>query len=248
MLKGKKPDFLCIGVQKAGTCSLIHYMNIHPEIHMIKWESHFFDANYHRKKIKQYENNFITNKKFTGEKTPIYCYNTKCIDRIHFHYPEIKLIMILRDPVSRAYSQWNMCQCRSNNYPLKNKPFKKCIKDDSKSNDTKFEETDILQRGYYDDQIKYILTKFPRKNLYIGISEEIKLNKQEEYNKIYKFIGSDRNVNLDKNLDTHISKYKSKLDNKTAKYLYKIYKPHIEKLYEILGRKINIWEEYYSSI
>ena len=38
-----KPNYICIGVQKGGTCSLIQYMNYHPKIYMHQEEKHFFD-------------------------------------------------------------------------------------------------------------------------------------------------------------------------------------------------------------
>ena len=41
-----KPDYICIGVQKGGTTSLIHYLNEHPEIFMVDHETHFFDRNF----------------------------------------------------------------------------------------------------------------------------------------------------------------------------------------------------------
>ena len=44
-------------------------------------------------------------------------------------------------------------------------------------------------RGKYDEIITHILSKFPKKNLYIGIAEEIKLNKQKYYNDIIAFLG-----------------------------------------------------------
>ncbi len=38
-----KPNYICIGVQKGGTTSLIKYLNLHPEIYMVNRELHFFD-------------------------------------------------------------------------------------------------------------------------------------------------------------------------------------------------------------
>ena len=62
---------------------------------------------------------------------------------------------------------------------------------------------------YHCIQIEYILSKFPRQNLYIGISEEIKQNKLIEYNKIITFLGSKKMNNIN-NVDTHIGTYKKK--------------------------------------
>jgi hypothetical protein len=242
-----KPTYLCIGVQKGGTTSLINYLNIHPEIYMLFGELHFFDKNYNDG-IENYEKNFKTSKKIIGEKTPIYCYDKKSIDRIYNHYPNIKLIIFLREPISRAYSQWNMYQTLIKNHPNTNKSFIDCINSDLQQNIDIQNESDILQRGYYYNQIKYILNIFPKKNLYIGISEEIKKNKNLEYNKIYKFLGASGGIQIKQNLDNHIGFYNSKIKIEDAQFLYKIYKPHIEKLYTLLGRRIESWDNYYSTI
>lgn len=103
-------------------------------------------------------------------------------------------------------------------------------------------------RGKYDEIITYILSKFSRENLYIGISEEIKENKQKYYNDIFHFLGGKKLDKIHENLDVHIMKYNKPIPKLLEKKLYNIYKPHNEKLYEILGRKIDIWENYYSKI
>lgn len=104
-----KPTFLCIGVQKAGTTSLINYLEQHPDIFMKKDELHFFDTTEPTEsEIIKYENEFKTNKLIVGEKTPSYNFLQYAIDRIYNYNPNIKLILILREPISRAFSQYNM--------------------------------------------------------------------------------------------------------------------------------------------
>lgn len=69
-----KPNYLCIGIQKGGTTSLIKYLNQHPQIYMVSNEKHFFDKKKLTKKdIVNYEKSFKTNKLIVGEKTPSYC-------------------------------------------------------------------------------------------------------------------------------------------------------------------------------
>jgi len=95
-----KPTFLCIGVQKSGTTSLINYLNQNDEIFMKKDESHFFDTTeLTEKEIIKYENTFDTNKLIIGEKTPSYNYLQYAMDRIYNYNPNIKLILILREPI-----------------------------------------------------------------------------------------------------------------------------------------------------
>lgn len=248
-----KPTFLCIGVQKSGTTSLINYLNQHPEIFMKNGESHFFDTTEPTKnKIIEYENTFKTNKLIVGEKTPSYNFLQYAIDRIYNYNPNIKLILILREPISRAFSQYNM-NLKHNNKTLNNVNEQQIMIDFEKEQNVKLSELKsngiyYIIRGKYDEIITYILSKFSRENLYIGIAEEIKENKQKYYNDIIHFLGGKNIYKINENLDTHIMKYDRSIPKILEKKLYDIYKPHNEKLYEILGRKIDIWEEYYDKI
>lgn len=239
----KKVNYLCIGVQKSGTTSIINYLNLNPDIFCKEGEPHFFD-NKKDYNIKNYEKSFNSNKKFKGEKTPSYCYLRYAIDKIYKYNPNMKLILLLREPISRAYSQYNMELNRREGY--KKKPY---IGEFLKEKNTKLKDINenkdfYIVRGYYDEIIQYILTVFPKNNLYIGISEEIRENPNEEYNKIYSFLGAP-NIEIEQNLDTHIGDYNSRVPQDLELLLYNIYKSHNELLYQILGRKIDIWEKYY---
>lgn len=104
-----KPTFLCIGVQKSGTSSLINYLSQSKDIFIKSEESHFFDTTEPSEtEIINYENSFVTNKLIVGEKTPSYNYLQFAMDRIYNYNPNMKLILILREPISRAFSQYNM--------------------------------------------------------------------------------------------------------------------------------------------
>lgn len=241
-----KIDYLCVGVQKSGTMSIINYLNLNPDIFCKDGETHFFDDNCNNN-ITGYEKSFITNKKIKGEKTPSYCYLRYAIDKIYKYNPNMKLILLLREPISRAYSQYNMELNRRPNY--KQIPY---IDEFLKQKDIELKNIQnnddfYIVRGYYDEIIQYILSVFPKNNLHIGISEEIRENPNVEYNKIYSFLGA-RNIEIKVNIDTHIGKYSSNIPNDLELMLYNIYTSHNEVLYKILGRKINIWENYYDRL
>lgn len=252
-----KPTFICIGAQKAGTTSLINYLSQHPEIFMHKGEKHLFDKggrNYKltKKDIEDYENSFQTDKLIIGEKSPSYCYLQFAINRIHNYNPNMKLLLILREPITRAFSEYNMILGhRGKNLNSVNE--EQIMKDFEKEEKLKLSQLRqngnyYIIRGFYDEIIEYILSKFPKENLYIAISEEIKENKEMEYNKIMKFLGASNNIEIDTNVDTHIAKYEKTIPNLLETKLHNIYKPHNEKLYKILGRKIKIWEKYYENL
>ena len=154
----------------------------------------------------------------------------------------MKLIILLREPISRAFSQYNHFVQKNNlNIELTESQFKYLI---NKEQNIKLQNLDsnggyFIVRGFYDEILEYIFTKFPRENVYIGISEEIKKNKLKYYNEIYDFLGAAKLKQI-KNLDRHVRKYTKKIPKSLEKYLYDIYKPHNEKLYKILGRKIDV--------
>ena len=247
-----KPTFLCIGVQKSGTTSLINYLNQNNEIFIKTGESHFFDAiEPTESEIANYENTFETNKLIVGEKTPSYNYLQYAMDRIYNYNSNIKLILILREPISRAFSQYNM-NLNYNNKTLHDVNEEQILIDFEKEENIKLSEINsngiyYINRGKYDEIITYILSKFPKENLFIGISEEIKTNKNI-YNDIFKFLGAKPLNEMNENIDTHIMKYSKQIPKMLEKKLYNIYKEHNERLYKILGRRIDIWENYYSKI
>ena len=251
-----KPNFICIGVQKGGTTSLREYLNKHPEIYMASGEKHFFDrklsdGELSDKCIKKYEESFETNKKIVGEKTPSYNYLRYAVDRIYDYDKNMKLIILLREPISRAFSQYNMVlnkQKKTLNDRTDEQIFNEVISEENiKLNELTSNGARgyFIIRGFYDEILEYILSKFPRDNLYIGISEEINQNKVKYYNEIYKFLGATKLKKINYKLNMNVRKYTKRIPKKLEKYLYNIYKPHNEKLYKILGRKIDLWENYY---
>jgi len=174
-----KLTFLCIGVQKYGTSSLINYLSQCPDIFMKKGESHFFDTTELSEiNIINYENTFNTDKLICGEKTPSYNYLQFAIDRIYNYNPNIKLILLLREPISRAFSQYAMeYDCKKLN--LNDVSDEKILIDFEKEENIKLSEikcngSHYINRGKYDEILLYILSKFPKENLYIGISEHAK--------------------------------------------------------------------------
>jgi hypothetical protein len=119
------PNFFIVGAQKAGTTSLYHYLNQHPQVYMspIK-EPFFFDHEIdsegevvrrefsgHRQpprfnNIEEYSTLFegARDEKAIGEATPLYIYAPGTAQRIEKHVPGAKSIALLRNPADRAYS------------------------------------------------------------------------------------------------------------------------------------------------
>ena len=114
------PNFMIIGFPKCGTTSLYDYLTQHPQITPpLGKEIDFFDrlyergVNWYRVRFPGKAYNFFkhtaSNKKiFTGEATPRYVFHPLALQRIKKLIPDSKFIILLRNPIDRAYSHYNM--------------------------------------------------------------------------------------------------------------------------------------------
>ncbi len=187
----KKLDFIVVGVTKSGTTTLDSYLRIHPDINLpyIK-EIHFFDMGYKSwKKVFNYaplHAYFSIKRKKTcaGEITPGYMFEKKALLNIHAYNPDIKIIAILRNPITRAYSQWNMAytdkkDCENFNDAIALEPIR--IK-------KKPLQYSYIARGFYCDQIQQIWSLFPRENTLFIKFDDFVLQPQKTLDTICSFL------------------------------------------------------------
>lgn len=108
------PDFIIIGAQKGGTTSLYEYLVRHPQVRAaMKKEIRYFGENYSQGLI-WYRSHFplaykLDKRKFlTGESSPTTLFHPLAPERVAQTIPAVKLIVLLRDPVQRAFSHYQM--------------------------------------------------------------------------------------------------------------------------------------------
>jgi Sulfotransferase domain len=112
------PDFLIIGTQRGGTTSLYKYLVQHPNLsRALTKELRFFDLNYHRG-LAWYRSRFPSRRHqravrnhrgvepMVGEASPDYLFHPHAPARIARDLPLAKLIVVLRNPVDRAFSHY----------------------------------------------------------------------------------------------------------------------------------------------
>jgi hypothetical protein len=138
----KPPNFLIIGETKAGTSSLHAYLRQHPQVYMPSLkETRFFafdNANpQHLENVpriwpittwedylKLFEG--VTHERAIGEASPNYFGSRNAVIRIHEHLPHAKLIVSLRNPADRLYSEYCMA-CRDG---TEKRPFIQAFRED----------------------------------------------------------------------------------------------------------------------
>lgn len=244
----KKVDFVIAGTQKGGTTALDKYLRTHNDIAMAKVkEVHFFDNEENFKEpadYSRYHSNFDSSHsvKLRGEATPIYMYWYSAPKRIWDYNPEMKFIIILRSPIERAFSHWNMerdrladslsfmdavttenIRCRDA-LPLQHRVFS------------------YINRGFYLEQLRRIWHFFPKKQTLILKSQNLRDTPDAALAKVSSFLEIGGFENIEK-LDVHSRTYNSKMTDTEFDYLKKIFFYEIKELESTLGWDCSDWLE-----
>lgn len=180
------PNFICVGAQKAGSSSLYKLLKSHPELHVSEQkELHYFniDENYN-KGLDYYEKFFDENynhQKLIGEFTPDYLQYTFVPPRIRKDLGEVKILIILRHPVDRAYSQFNFHKMLG--YEDKKSEFEVALNKeeiDLAINERKewYSPAYYRSKSMYFEQVKRYIDTFGEKNVHLVIFEEMLKNKE----------------------------------------------------------------------
>ena len=199
-----KVGIFIVGAAKTGTTSLHYYLNEHPEILMSseKEPDYFSDKEildqglyYGKSRIDsliKYNNLFLKRdkEKFLGDASVSYLFYPEISERIKEYNPESKIIIMLRDPIDRAFSHYLM----DYSLGLTSKSFEEEFKNQVSLN---FQQYFLL--GNYYNQVKKYLEVFETKNVHIIWYSEFKKNTEKELQKVIKFIGLNTDFKVDFN-------------------------------------------------
>ena len=191
------PNFLIVGVQKAGTTSIYNYLQEHPQVYMslIK-ETNFLEKDWENLPPEQQnKNGIVTLEKYAelfanvkdeiaiGEASPNYLFHHESsAARIKKYVPNAKLIVVLRNPVERAYSDYLMHIRDAIGY----RSLSEQIKHSS-------HKSFILRKGFYYESIKYYLEQFGQAQVKIFFYEDLCENPQVFMQEVYQYIGVNDN-------------------------------------------------------
>ena len=253
------PDFIIIGASRSGTTSLYEYLNQHPSIiRGVGKEIHYFDKNFDRG-IKWYKSFFPTKRKkskleeklkgkcLTGESTPRYLYHHHAPKRVLQLLPNVKLIVVLRNPIDRAYSRYEQQAAVG----LEELSFEDAIEqeenritDDMKKmeKDENFYSVYFYRKAYktmgiYVNQLRRWFEYFPREQFLILKSEDLRSNPAQVYNQTIEFLGLPKHE-LDSFKAYRMRKYPT-LSEKTRDKLSNFFRQYNEQLYQLLGRNFD---------
>ncbi len=193
--KRERFDFLIAGVQKGGTTALHHFLSSHPGIGMpARKELHFFDDESMNWSSPDYSRlagilEDADAGQIVGEATPIYSYWAPAAGRICRYNPAMKLIVLLRDPVERAFSHWSMEFARKKD----DLDFSTAIRDGRGRLAGALHRTySYVERGFYAEQVARLRSFFPPEQLLYVRTEDLREEHSMTLDRICGFLGVER--------------------------------------------------------
>jgi hypothetical protein len=244
------PDFLVLGAQKAGTTALYEYLRRHPQISGPSWkEISFFDRHWARGES-WYRGNFPnlarTRGKLVGEASPSYVFHPLAPRRVHELVPEARLIVLVRNPVDRALSQYNH-EVALGREPLH---FEEALdaeeerlhdEEERMAADPRYFSREwwshtYKARGRYAEQLERWLAVFPRERILVLASNELLERPAETHARVLEFLGAPPH-----RLDSYPRVFErdyAQMDPATRRMLADEFAEPNRRLYELLGRDL----------
>ena len=251
-------DFIVAGAQKSGTTALHYFLKQHPQIALPdRQEMHFFDDEgifsrapvdyellhrHFRPVARSTLLRFATARlAIAGEVTPSYLYWKPAMERVHQYNPQIKLVILLRNPIDRAFAHWNMQRFKNRESldfldALKEEPCR--IAHPLSIESRRFSYRD---RGFYSAQLERVFKFFEREQVHIVKFENFRDRKKEALDAIFDFLGVKR-VRHVRDKDRNVVPYERAMGPEERRYLLEVFAAEIVKLEQILGWDLKDWK------
>ncbi len=268
------PDYMVAGTKKGGTTSIINWLVDHPHVCRM-WPSaqklksaHYYDINY-GKGEDWYRSHFPTDRSrrghekktgtypLVGEASPYYMFHPAVPERVLETAPSMKVIMLLRDPVSRAYSNYRDRRATGNEdlttfeEAIDAEPERLATVDEDRlRNDPSYYSFDhdhhsYLARGRYLEHVETWVKHFPSDQLLILRAEDMFTDAGKVWSDVQQFLGLPEvgSVPLDAFNERPPS---NPMKPETQRRLVEYYRPYNEALYDAMGRDFG-WEQKYDA-
>jgi hypothetical protein len=257
------PDLIIAGAQKAGTTFLFNYLSQHPSLCPAREkEVRFFsqDVSFDRGSV-WYQGFFPAPRsgRLVFEASPDYMFCERAAARIATFNPDVRLVFSLRNPTERAFSAWNMYRAAHARPVLPLFPrhrfdervcdavdhllhcdaypsFEDAVRLDLENPREEVLEVDFVRVGYYDEHLARFFRFFSRSQVLVITREEMLRERQAVVGKVTDFLGISPLPPVKQQIHrSGIAAYESAIPDDIAALLNEVYRPHNERLYEMIG-------------
>ena len=201
------PNFIIVGAPKAGTTSLYHYLSEHPEVFMSEpKEVNFFSreeieaqglyyADFKAKDMQSYEQLFdgVKHEKAVGEGSVSYLFYPNTPQKIKDVLPDVKIIILLRDPVERAFSHYLM----DLRLGLVDMSLESTVSGEVDNEKSRLFYQQYIELGLYYEQVKRYLNIFGKEQVKIYLQEDLRAKGNNVITDLYTFLGVDETYRPD---------------------------------------------------
>ena len=259
-LKKRLPNCLIFGTRKSGTTALMTILDIHPKIHLSTRERHFFIAKIYDKGFEEFRSYMPLSYEddITIEKSADYFPSEIARKRIYDYKPDIKLIVTVKHPVTRAIADYRQFR---QVHPWLKESFQEFV---TKRPTGEFNLTSMpLNASVYVEHLKKWYAYFPREQIHIVDGEKLITDPLEEVRLVEDFLGLKHEITSDhvkfveekgffcmrKHVTSNfqcLSKLKGGMpkpdvDPKFEQRLRDFYHPYNEQFFELINRRFD-WE------
>ena len=240
-------DFILAGAQKSGTTALHYFLSKHRSITMgDQQEMHFFDNDEAFAGTVDYDllhQHFrrVGRSTIAGECTPSYLYWKPAAERIWQYNPKIKLLVLLRNPIDRAFAHWNMQRFKGRE-PL---DFLEAVKEEkiriAGAPPIEARRFAYVDRGLYAQQLERFFKFFPREQVKVVKFENFQGQQRETLDSIFSFLGLDPLASL-RNRDRNVVPYERTMNWEEKIFLFNLFADDVAKLEQLLGWDCSDWK------
>jgi hypothetical protein len=252
-----RPGFIMMGASRAGTTSLFRGLSGHPQVlrPAVNKGVRYFDLNYtrgwdwymgHFPMTRTAERAAHGGAPMAFEASGYYVFHPFAPERIARDLPDTKLVVMLRDPVERAYSAWKHESARGFEWETFERALE--LEDERLEGEVERMARDATyesfchrhlshrSRGEYVDQLERILQVVPREQLHIMQSEAFFVAPQEEFTALTRFLGLSDHA--PKSFEVHNARPSSPMPADVRRQLEEHFAPYDARLEALLGEPL----------
>jgi hypothetical protein len=195
----RSPNLFVVGVARAGTTSLSHYLDQHPDIFMSPVKEPYFFSSYHPDWVPVSQTLFsylslfagATTEKYLGEASPAYFWDEDSPQAIKEASPEARVIISLRNPIKRAYSEYLLLRRSLEEW---RSTFAEAVEEEMALDPSQRgvnPQYNYVDRGYYAARVERYFEVFGTDRVHVLFFEDFVKSTREEMRRVFKFLDVD---------------------------------------------------------